>query len=366
MNRSISLLVSLTFVCPIAACGSGEEPQDTDESPQSSKDPTPETKDSQKPDESDASDQTPEGSQTPTETSTGSTNSSGENTDPGSTDSTDSSDTNPDPGGSPEEANEVCKRYREAFSDKGEGEWSGNVEACEPGDISQDARERALAQINFIRWLTGLKSVTTDPALDKQAQACALMMHANQSLSHDPPSSWKCYTSDGAKAAKKSNISSAPGVRSVLLYMIDPGNATTIGHRRWIVANRFGPTGLGSTSKSSCMFTIGGSQNGDRKWTAWPPPGVFPTELNSNDWTSMDKTGWTIQSDTLTFDGKAISVKANGQDKPVDIAQLLPNFGARNAVKITPKGWKMTAGTKYEVSVEGTEIQYAFDAVSCK
>lgn len=363
MKRSFHLLICALSLCPLPGCGSDEGPEDDKAKDEGSNDPSPESKDDPTPDPSIPSDKTPDPSNTSSDQSTG------ESPDPSPDNSTspeDETQTQPDSGASPEEAKEVCKRYQEAFSEKDEGTWSGSVDGCESGDISEDARARALAQVNFIRWLAGLKSVTTDPALDKKAQACALMMHANGQLSHNPPTSWKCYSAEGAEAAKKSNISSAPGVSSVLLYMIDPGNDTTIGHRRWIVANRFGPTGLGSTSKSSCMFTIGGKQNGDRKWTAWPPPGVFPLELNSNGWASMDSTGWTIQSDSIAFEGKTISVKGNGEDKAVSIAQLLPNFGARHAVKITPKGWKMSAGTKYEVEVQGTEVKYAFEVTSCK
>lgn len=278
----------------------------------------------------------------------------------------DESSTDNTPTGDPDEIEAVCKRWKKAFADKDEGSWSGNVGECKAGDIDTAARQRTLDRINFIRWLTKIKEVKTDPAWDKKAQECALMMHANGSLSHKPPKSWKCYSDDGAAAAGASNISSGPGVSSVLLYMIDPGNPTTIGHRRWIISNRFGPTGLGSTSKSSCMYTFGGQKSGDLKWTAWPPPGIFPVELNANSWTSMDSTGWTIQSDTISFSGKTITVKGNGKALDVDTADLLPGFGSKNCVKITPKGWKMKSDTRYEVEVQGTEVKYAFTTTSCK
>lgn len=305
----------------------------------------------------------------PSSKSTSGTNDPEENStkgDSAETSTQDESSSDSTPTGDPGEIQAVCKRWKEAFADKDEGSWSGNVDECNAGDIEAAARQRALDRINFIRWLTKLKEVKTDPAWDKKAQACALMMHANGSLSHNPPKSWKCYSEEGAAAAAASNISGAPGVSSVLLYMIDPGNATTIGHRRWIISNRFGPTGLGSTSKSSCMYTFGGETNGDRKWTAWPPPGIFPIELNANSWTSMDSTGWTIQSDTIAFSGKTITVKGNGKALDVSTMDLLPDFGARNAVKITPKGWKMKSGTRYEVEVEGTQIKYTFEATTCK
>ena len=50
------------------------------------------------------------------------------------------------------------------------------------------------------------------------------MMRANNMMSHMPPTTWTCYTADGAEAAGNSNISSGQAVSSVDLYMIDPGN----------------------------------------------------------------------------------------------------------------------------------------------
>lgn len=354
------LLVSSWLV---AGCGDSKEPADSDDKESGNED----NDDSGEKDSSDDSENSKKTSSGDSqESESGKKDSGGTKDDTTTDDNSEGSGQSPGEPGDPNKKEAVCKRWKEAFSEKSEGTWSGDVDSCKAGDISKDARALALARLNYMRWLAELKEVTTDPALDKKAQECALMMHANGYLSHNPPKSWKCYTDDGASAAGKSNISGAPGVSSVLLYMIDPGNDTTLGHRRWIISNRFGPTGLGSTSKSSCMYTIGGKTNGNRTWTAWPPPGIFPVELNSNGWASMDKTGWSIQSDTIDFAGKDITVTEDGKDKPVDIAQLMKNFGARHTVKITPKGWTMQSGVKYQVKVAGTEIDYSFTTTSCK
>ena len=83
-----------------------------------------------------------------------------------------------------------------------EGTWSGNIATCDPGDISADGRANALAQVNLYRWMAGLPTVVNDATLDGYAQECALMMHANGAWSHYPPTSWDCYTVDGATAAR--------------------------------------------------------------------------------------------------------------------------------------------------------------------
>ena len=131
----------------------------------------------------------------------------------------------------------VCQRWKTDRAELGEGQFSGNIAACDAGDISETAKDHALKLVNLYRWLVMLPPVTRDPANDAKAQDCALMMAANGKLSHTPPNTWKCWTEAWAEAAKRSNISTAPGVTSVDRYVIDSGanNHATLGHRRWIL-----------------------------------------------------------------------------------------------------------------------------------
>ncbi len=261
----------------------------------------------------------------------------------------------------------VCDRWNLDRADLSEGTWSGDVGTCSPGDVSANGRERALRMVNLYRWLAGLPPVSTDPQRDARAQACALMMHANGSLSHNPPPSWTCYTEDGAMAAGSSNISPTPGVAAIDLYMVDPGNDTTLGHRRWILSNTLGPTGLGSTDQFSCMWTVGGTNDAGSPWTAWPPPGEFPVEAVAPSWTSIDETGWSVQSDTIDLDGAQVEVTADAQSLPVVVTPLLGGYGSASAISIVPQGWVTQAGTTYHVHVTGISqpIEYVVEVVSC-
>jgi hypothetical protein len=209
--------------------------------------------------------------------------------------------------------------------------------------------------------------VTTDGVRDEKAQACALIMHANGALSHNPPQSWTCWSADGAEAAGSSNIASAPGVMAVDLYMVDPGNATTLGHRRWILSNGLGPVGLGSTGVASCMWVIGGSGVGGNEWTAFPPPGAFPFEAVGPSWTTIDETGWSVQSDTINLAGAQVSITADGDDKPVTVTGLAQGYGSAHAIAIRPQGWTTEPDTTYEVEITGiaTPISYEVEVVDC-
>jgi hypothetical protein len=258
-------------------------------------------------------------------------------------------------------------RWNADRADLGEGAWSGSVASCDPGDIPQAARDNALRVANLYRWLADLPPITTDDTRNAKAQACALMMTANDQLSHTPPANWTCYGGDGAEAAGSSNIASTPAVFAVDLYMVDPGNPTTLGHRRWLLSNTIGPTGIGSTDTYSCMWTLGGSGAANADWIAWPPPGPFPYEASQLPWTSMDETGWSIQSDTRDFSAATVEITANDEARPVTITVLGAGYGSNSAISMIPQGWTMTIGESYHVRIDGAgaTIEYDVDIVEC-
>lgn len=283
-------------------------------------------------------------------------------------DPSDSSDSDPDTGstGEPDPAAVMCGRWLAERADMSEGVWSGDVASCSAGDLEAAARERSLRLLNLHRWLADLPPITTSPELDAKNQACALMMAANGTLSHTPPPDWACYAADGAEGAGNSNIASAPAVSAIDLYMIDPGNPDTIGHRRWILSNSIGPTGIGSTDQSSCLWTLGGSGNAGAPWIAYPPPGPFPLEGTTIGWTSLDETGWTIQSDTIDLASAQVEVTRDGETLAMQHVPLLGGYGSSFAVSLIPMGWQHAVGD-YHVRVDGISetIEYDVQIVDC-
>ncbi|MCO4746358.1 MAG: CAP domain-containing protein [Proteobacteria bacterium] len=263
---------------------------------------------------------------------------------------------------------DVCTRWTTDRAALTEGSWSGSVNSCNAGDISADGRESALRLVNLYRWLADLPPVTTSATKNTAAQDCALMMHANDDLSHNPPTNWSCYTDSGATAAGRSNISSGPGTMSVDMYMIDPGNSSTLGHRRWILSNSAGPIGLGSTSESSCMHVLSGSGNAGAQWTAWPPPGGVPLEAFTPGtifWSGLDETGWSVQSDSIDLTNASVTVTRDGQALSVNTSTLQQGYGSATAIAIRPQGWATQAG-RYTVSVDAAQsFSYDVDVVDC-
>jgi len=268
-------------------------------------------------------------------------------------------------GSSPADA--ICARWTADRADLGEGTWSGDVAACNAGDVSAQGRANALKLVNLYRFLAALPPVTTDPVRDQKGQSCALMMHANNQLSHSPPPTWTCYSADGAEAAGQSNISSTPGVAGVDLYMADPGNDTTMGHRRWILSGSLGPIGLGTTNGYSCMGVIGGSGSTNQPFTAWPPPGPFPFGAVNASFATIDQTGWTIQSSSIDLGGAVVTITDAGADKPVAVNPLAGGYGSAYAIRMVPQGWTTEVGHTYSVSVAGVSqpIDYDVEVVAC-
>lgn len=262
----------------------------------------------------------------------------------------------------------VCQRWKADRADMNEGTWTGSLDTCDPGDVSATGRDNALKIANLYRWLADLAPVSHDPAAGVAAQACALIMDKNRSLSHTPPTSWGCYTELGASGAGSSNIATLPGVGAVDLYMIDPGNPTTIGHRRWILSNSLGPIGLGSTSKFSCMKVLGGVGNANKPFTAWPPAGQIPYQVWGVSFQSLDETGWTVQSDSIALAGAKVLLSEDGVERPVDTVELAGGYGSTHALRFNPSGWQTSPGHTYHVVVSGaaSPIEYDVEVLDCQ
>jgi hypothetical protein len=266
----------------------------------------------------------------------------------------------------------VCKRWLSDHANLTEGTFSGDLETCKQGDLDAEGRARVLKVLNMYRYIASLPEVTTDDALDKKAQRCAELMGANNDISHTPPKDWKCWTQDGADAAKDSNLSTAPAILAVDRYMVDEGpvNKPTMGHRRWMLGKELGPVGIGSTNdtvdakgQASCLW-IKGKGTAKYEWMAWPPSGKMPHKAmwphESKGHSSVDQTGWTLQSDDIDFSKATIKVKAGISELKVKVRQLKPNIATKYAIAFTPDGWKSEQGTTYQVDVGGIDKPFTY------
>ena len=258
----------------------------------------------------------------------------------------------------------VCERWNDDLSSAQSGQWTGDVNSCDPGDYLAPGRDSALKLTNLYRWLAGLSPVVEDADLDRKAQACALIQHARGGLTHFPQETDPCYTADGADAAQHSNIATANAVEAVHMYISDFGNEDTMGHRRWILSNWYTRAGFGSTSSYSCQWVINGLGGSGPEWTAFPSPGVFPYQAMHMSYRSVDEVGWTIQSDSIRVGEATIRVYEDGVEKPVNVYDITGgNYGSFYAVRFTPDGWSSSPGHTYTVEVSGISQPFSYDVI---
>lgn len=231
----------------------------------------------------------------------------------------------------------------------------GSVLGCIPGITSSTTNAATLSSLNFVRSLAGLGPVSFSSTMNTAAQKAALIMDANDALSHNPSSSWKCWTSTGAATAAKSNLAlSYPSIqagRIVDLYMDDPGATnTSVGHRRWLL-NPFTTTmGSGSTPTANAIQVVGptNAYRPNPKWVGWPSAGYFPNTMEPNG-------RWSLSSGykDVSFKYARVAVYKSNGTKVSGIYKYTPHGGYAQPTLV----WKMPSSfsksTSYTVVVTG-------------
>jgi Viral BACON domain/Secretion system C-terminal sorting domain/Putative binding domain, N-terminal/Cysteine-rich secretory protein family len=180
------------------------------------------------------------------------------------------------------------------ITDQAELGWNGNAANCNPGTISAVAQAKTLQRINYFRKLVGLQDVTFDNTLTAGCQAGALILDANDKLTHQATSSWKCYTPLGATALTKSNTiygstaysPNATASGAIKLFIDDylsysPKQNREVGHRRWILYSKAKTFAHGATDQADALLVVGAFSfaAATPAFIAYPPKGYMPRSL---------------------------------------------------------------------------------------
>lgn len=176
-------------------------------------------------------------------------------------------------------------------------DWTGSIEACNPGATSARHEAATLAMLNYYRSMAGVLPVVFVDEFSRKAQAAALIMAAQQDVNHYPPETWPCWTEEGAEGAAHSSLywwpyswdpfdnpEEAGGPDGMRGYMVEIGlNAncgnSEAGHRRAMLNPAALDMGTGTTAQSNALWVLGDFDlRRMSQIVVWPPAGYVPYE----------------------------------------------------------------------------------------
>jgi len=244
--------------------------------------------------------------------------------------------------------------------------WSGNPAGCDAGDTSAAYKAAVLRRINWFRAMAGVPAaVQLDATFNQKAQQAAMLMAANQQLSHTPPTSWTCYNAVAAEAANKSNLTLGhTGPDSIGdAYVRDAGaNNAVVGHRRWVFYPQTQFMGTGDVEgavatnalwvQDANIFAARPAVRDD--FVAWPPKGYSPYTTVYPRWSfSYPQADFSAATVTMTENGVPIATRL---EVPVN------GFGENTLVwfpgaYVDGMAWaRPTADTAYQVTVSNVVV----------
>jgi hypothetical protein len=208
--------------------------------------------------------------------------------------------------------------------------WSGDAARCLAGDTGAAYKEAVRLRVNFFRALAGVPAaIVFDSEYNRKAQEMALMIAANRDVSHLPPSSWLCYSADGAEAGAKSNLAlGSAGPDAVTGYIEDRyANNYTVGHRRWLLYPQTRVMGTGDVltadyTGANSLWVHDDAHYWDSRppvrdqFVAWPPPGYVPYPLVFARWSfSYPGADFSQASVGMSHQGQPLSLEMEAQEQ---------------------------------------------------
>lgn len=205
--------------------------------------------------------------------------------------------------------------------------WNGRTSGCDAGTIDFDAQTKVANRVNYFRRNAGVPEVLFDEATNEYCQKAALMMTTNRSLSHDPPRTWKCWSSEGAYAAKHSLLIKDANTSLAVTYIMDDKNPAA-GNRRWLLYPNGRVYGHGSTDNVAVIWALDDSGSADTTFymdnpIVWPPKGHVPQLMLFSSWTFAIYRDLTDAMVEVMQDGKVI---------PVTVESFVRGYGAPTLV----------------------------------
>jgi len=225
---------------------------------------------------------------------------------------------------------------------------TSDVSTCFPGTNGTAFKQAVQRRINWFRAMAGVPATVafavTNNVPDQEA---AVIMSANDQLSHTPPSSWFCWTASGSNAANHSNIAIGnAGPDAITAYIWDfGGNNDVVGHRRWLLYPQTQVMGTGDVpqqngfNSANAIWVFDANYGGPRPATrkpfvSWPPAGYIPYQLVYPQ--------WSFGLSNVNLSGASITMKSNGV--PMSVTKQFYQTGVgENTIVWVPVGLDYTS-----------------------
>ncbi|MBW6467052.1 MAG: CAP domain-containing protein [Brevefilum sp.] len=258
--------------------------------------------------------------------------------------------------------------------------WSGSHTRCDPGTTSQAFQDAVLTRINYFRAMAGVPAdVTFSEESNRKAQAAAFLMSVNGALSHNPPTTWTCYSTLAHEGASSSNLFlGVYGWDAITGYMKDPGAGNdAVGHRRWILYPQTQTMGSGDIppvsgyNASNALLVFDEHLWEPRPETrdgfvAWPPPGYVPYPVVF--------TRWSFSYPDADFSRSTVSMREEGKLLTISVAPVVVGFGENTLVwqikgMDSGQNWpRPNQDTRYSISinnviVNGQTLDFSYEVI---
>jgi hypothetical protein len=209
--------------------------------------------------------------------------------------------------------------------------WSGEHATCAEGTTAPAFRDAVLQRVNYFRAMAGVPAdIVFWDEFNQKAQKAALLLSANNRISHTPDPSWYCYSAEGAEAAENSNLFLGVfGWRAVDGYIEDGGSDNYwLPHRRLLLEPRAVSMGSGDIPPASGFpganaLWVLGAWSAERPATretfvAWPPPGYVPYQVVFP--------RWSFAYPKANFSEASVSMSYQGQDVALDVLPVVGHY----------------------------------------
>ncbi len=234
---------------------------------------------------------------------------------------------------------------------------TSDTASCTPGTTTAAYQKAVTDRINWYRNMVGLPDVRIDPdpTYTRRAQAAALIMDANNDLSHGPPQSWKCWSNDGARGAGSGNLSLGY-VDHISGYINDGGdNNRAVGHRRWILFPELGTVAVGTAGRANSLvvFTPRVARPTTPTAVPWPSAGFFPKGALPG-----DEHRWSLSAPQVDFATATVSITGPNGLVPARVVDADPYYGDSSIVFEVPSvtDATVTQQTTFTVHVNNATV----------